>query len=270
MTLCRAYLLPGGTLLNGSDSGFYETYKGVIETPTGKVRAYVKLLGLKALANEVVSTFLGQAVGLPIPHGYLVQVSSKDYPNSQALTSQGLEWTWAYGSSSADAPSLARRYNIGRNANEDPAFEDILPIWKGWPEALVFDEWISNSDRHAGNVLLGADNAVWLIDHTHAFTGPNWHSNDLKPTTPARNRIASHVQRTVSNKEKFRLKKLVSQLGSQYQEVPVADIVDKSIAPALISADDGDALKNFISERIGNLPDLILQQVGMPTLFAVG
>ena len=58
MPLGKGFLLPGGTMLQGNESGFFETYKGIIETPNGKVRAYVKLLGPKALANEILSYLL--------------------------------------------------------------------------------------------------------------------------------------------------------------------------------------------------------------------
>jgi hypothetical protein len=47
------------------------------------------------------------------------------------------------------------------------------PVWQLWLEQervmRVFDNLIYNDDRHTGNVLMGADGNLWMIDHTRAF-----------------------------------------------------------------------------------------------------
>ncbi len=43
----------------------------------------------------------------------------------------------------------------------------------GWNEQMAaiwaFDNLVFNLDRHPGNLLIGADGTVWMIDHTQAF-----------------------------------------------------------------------------------------------------
>lgn len=269
LTLGTGYLLPGAVLLSGADSGFFETYQGIVETPGGKTRAYVKLLGKKALINELVSMLLGRASGLPIPDGLLVTVSAKDYPDSPFLHSQGLQSTIAYGSVSADAPSLARRYSVENDDDEEDAFNALLATWDGWQEAAVFDEWIANGDRHSGNLLLGAKNVIWLIDHSHAFKGPNWHFNDLRPSTYTKNQLAAHVERVMTQSQKYQFKKLINSQISTYKNIPTDEVIDGSKASAFLSTEDVDALSRFISERLDKLPDLLASHIGMPSLSVV-
>lgn len=266
MTIGTGHLLPGAVLLAGKDSGFFETYRGIIETPTGKVHAYVKLLGKRALVNELLSMLLGRASGLPIPEGFLVTVSTTDYPNSQFLKGQKLESTIAYGSISADAPSLARRFSIENEDDEDEAFDTLLATWNGWQEAVMFDEWIANSDRHPGNLLVGSKNIIWLIDHSHAFMGPNWHFNDLRPSAYTKNRLAVHVERTMSPTQKYKFKQMLNIQVSTYKTVATQEIINGSRAADFLNSEDVDALTSFISERIEKLPDLLANHIGMPYL----
>jgi hypothetical protein len=47
------------------------------------------------------------------------------------------------------------------------------PVWRLWFQQervmRVFDNLIYNDDRHSGNMLMGADGNLWMIDHTRAF-----------------------------------------------------------------------------------------------------
>ena len=62
--------------------------------------------------------------------------------------------------------------------------DDILSMlkahWPEWTSAAAFDELIANADRNTGNLLIGAPDDVWLIDHTHAITGESWTSAGLE------------------------------------------------------------------------------------------
>ena len=268
MSLGTAYLLPGAKLLTEKDTGFYETYRGIIETPTGKIPAYVKLLGPKTLVNELLSTLLGQASGLPIPNGFLVTVTAEDYPESEFLKGQRLESTLAYGSTNADAPSLARRYTVD-NQDEDGAFDVLFSIWDGWQEAVVFDEWIANSDRHPGNLLIGAKNTIWLIDHSHAFKGPMWHRSDLQPASYTKNLLAIHIERKMTASAKLKLKGVISSQATTYKSLQMDVIINDSKAGIFLGDEDVNALTKFIKERIEKLPDLLSEHIGMPTLYLV-
>jgi hypothetical protein len=259
MAIHGGYLLPGAALLQGDDTGFFETYKGVVETETGKAAAYVKLLPKKALANELVCTVLGQAAGLPVPDGYLVQVSVDDYPDSLFLCSQKLTHTLAYGSVDLDSPSLARKFGA-----DNVAFDTLISDWPRWNEALLFDEWVSNGDRHPGNFLVRSPNDVWLIDHSHAFRGPNWYLMDLVPHSPTRNLIAEHAERVLKLPERKQLLDYADQLTAEYESLALSHIMDESRAAYLLSEPDLSAMQNFLARRLKLLPGFIARRVGIP------
>jgi hypothetical protein len=260
MTISGGYLLPGATLLRDQDSGFFETYKGIIETDVGKTSAYVKLLSPKALANELVCTVLGKAAGLPVPDGYLVEVSVEDYPNSPFLVGQKLAHTLAYGSAALDAPSLARQF--GRD--DSHAFSSLLTTWSRWKAALLFDEWVSNADRHPGNFLVKGPDDVWLIDHSHAFRGPNWYITDLVPHASTKNLIAEHANRTLKLPERSQLLETADHVAAEYESLDIPGIVAASRAASLLGEGDLQAMQDFLISRVKALPQLVAKHIGIP------
>lgn len=259
MAIQGGYLLPGASLLQGNDTGFFETYKGIIETDTGKSAAYVKLLPNKALANELVCTVLGQAAGLPVPDGFLVQVSIDDYPDSLFLLDQKLTHTLAYGSVDLNSPSLARKFSA-----DNVAFDTLISGWSRWNEALLFDEWVSNGDRHPGNFLMRSPDDVWLIDHSHAFRGPNWYLMDLVPHRATRNLIAEHAARLLKLPERKQLLDSADRITAEYELLGLSQILDESRVAHLLSEPDIYAMQNFLVGRLKLLAELVAKHVGIP------
>lgn len=265
MVIKGGYLLPGAELLRGEESGFFETYKGVIETADGKIRAYVKLLPQKALANELVCAVLGKAAGLPVPEGYLVEVSLDDYRDSPFLTSQKLARAIAFASADLNSPSLARQFG----ADDEEAFNSLLANWKRWEEALLFDEWVANADRHPGNFLVKGPDDVWLIDHSHAFRGPNWYVMDLVPDARTTNLIAHYAAKTLNLPERRQLLDTMDHLSAEYERLAVSQLVDESRASHFLSDSDVNAMRIFLAERVKALPVLVSKHVGIPRFSAM-
>lgn len=57
-----------------------------------------------------------------------------------------------------------------RNSDElDSKPPDVQAWIRQWWEKDLFDNLILNTDRNSGNVLVGQDYRLWLIDHTRAF-----------------------------------------------------------------------------------------------------
>lgn len=265
MPINSGYFLPGGELLVGRESGFFETYKGIVETSTGKVQAYVKMLHKRALAGELVCTVLAQAAGLPVPNGYLIEVRQEDYPESSFLKTQGLKSTIAFGSEELNAPSLSRRYE----SSDEAAFDYLFDTWQRWQEAMLFDEWVANSDRHPGNFIVNGPNDVWLIDHSHAFRGPNWDANDLRAVAYTKNLIATHAERRMTLPDRHNLLTKLTKIGVGYQELTVSSIVDESKALYFLSENDLQALRSFLELRVKELPKLVARHVGIPMFSAL-
>ena len=170
------HFLPGGTpLVDGK--GVNETYIGMIEVGPQRLRAYVKLMPDRQLVNELLASVLGRLVGLPVPRGFLVLVQRSDYPSSSYLLQNGFDAASAFAVEELPHRALDRRADLA----SAEARKALLCAWSKWPEAACFDDWIANADRHPGNLLVGGPGEVWLIDHSHAFTGDKWPRPDLCP-----------------------------------------------------------------------------------------
>jgi hypothetical protein len=81
-------------------------------------------------------------------------------------------------------PTVSRRYQGSQGSLQawlEGAMTDTQrrergldpPVWQLWLEQervmRVFDNLIYNDDRHTGNVLMGPDGNLWMVDHTRAF-----------------------------------------------------------------------------------------------------
>ena len=251
MQIGLAHLLPGATRLSGDETGVNETYRGVVETASEKRLAYVKLLPAKQLVNEIVCSVLGRSIGLPIPEGFLVAVLRDDYPDSPGLLANDLNDALGFGVVSLPHPDLRRRVK----AQGVTLIDQFIRSWTGWREAMTFDEWVANCDRNQGNLLVGAEGDVWLIDHGHAFTGPNWTAADLQPGVSVPNQIADNATW-----------QLVQQLAAQYAAVDIETILKLSRCDALLQSPDAIALRDFLRLRTGELLRLIGQRLGLPVI----
>jgi hypothetical protein len=143
-----ALLLPGAALLPEDQKGLNETYRGPIETAAGKTFAYVKLLDVKELINELVSSVLGRTLGLPIPPGYIVLVSRDDYPESEFLLTQEQDKALAFGVEAIGHPDLKRRVRI----EGESVMRELVQTWTGsrkLPED--FCHWRNSGAEVAGN-----------------------------------------------------------------------------------------------------------------------
>lgn len=120
--------------------------RAVVKLADGSSRiAYVKAIPSREITVEITCALLAQAIGLPVPDPILVQM-----PDAQPVR---------FGSLLVEAPPFL---HFLRN---DTA---VLARLKAWPlvmPAACFDEWIANTDRHAGNVLHDGAVGFWLIDH---------------------------------------------------------------------------------------------------------
>jgi hypothetical protein len=262
MQVGLAHLLPGATRLTGDETGINETYRGVVETVSDKRLAYVKLLPAKQLVNEVVCSVLGRSIGLSIPEGFLVAVLRNDYPDSLALQASGLDDALGFGVVSLPHPDLRRRIKMEGVA----VVEQFIKTWSSWREAMTFDEWVANCDRNQGNLLVGAEGDVWLIDHSHAFTGPSWVAVDLQPGVSVPNQIADNIVPTLTLPQRHATWQLVQQLSAQFAAVDIENVLGLSRCDAFLGSADATALRDFLRLRTAELLRLIGQRLGLPVI----
>lgn len=254
-----ANAVPGATLLNPDERGVNETFIGFLDAASGRHRAYIKILTGKQLINELVSTTFGRAVGLPIPQGYLVRVLPEELPDSILLRNYGNE-IFAFGSRAMDIPDLKRRIK----ADGDHIVAALFATWKDWDKAMVFDEWIANIDRNSGNLLIGNPDEVWLIDHSHCFTGPDWNPTDLAPEKCYTNHIADSIIPSLNLPERMALKTKTIQFAEICKLVDTNSALNASLASTFMEVGELQALQDFLQLRVAELASLISSRLGIP------
>lgn len=256
-----ANVVPGAKLLPPDERGVNETFVGVVDGPSGRHRAYIKVLAGKQLLNELVATTIGRSLGLPIPKGYLLRVRPTDLPESQTLKTFGGE-AIVFGSRDADHPSLLRRFTGDQMA----ARSWVAANFKAWDVATLFDEWVANQDRHVGNLLVAANDEIWLIDHSHCFTGPVWNPPDLVPSRTYANQLADIFVPTLSLPRRVEFKSKAGQEAMRYGGLNQVEIMSASLADKILPVAELDALKSFLANRIPELLNIVGARIGIPNL----
>jgi hypothetical protein len=143
-------------------------------------------IGRKALFNELVSYRLGRLLNLSLAEGRVIVFSKKFFNDPNFLDKMGIQEGPHFGSLFIKSTS---RYS-----------SDTLPFCKNLqmlPEMIVFDHWITNYDRRVEpqNILVVGKKPyeLVLIDHAHAFNGPDWTIESLIPWTYGNNIIWGEV-----------------------------------------------------------------------------
>ncbi len=256
-----ANVVPGAAFLSADEKGVNETFVGLVQTAAEQIRAYIKVLDGRQLVNEIVCTTFGRAVGLPIPEGFLLRVTSADLPESEKLKSHQDE-ALIFGSADAGHPSLKRRLqNVG-----DDFLRELFSEWKECDSTIIFDEWLANTDRHPGNLLIETPSKVWLIDHGHALTGPNWNKSDLVPDNAVQNKLADQYFNGLTLPQRMNMRAKAIELSKFYGLVETDSCLSAGYVNQLLNADDLNAVKTFIEQRVVKVIDLISSRLGIPNM----
>jgi hypothetical protein len=255
-------LSPGAQLINHQN--VEETWKGEIYTYAGSTIAYVKMLRPNQVISEVVCALLGLAVGLKIPKPYLVRVDSNNLPDSKKWE-RGEITRICFGSEDAKHPSFRRLVNP-QNPQSLAEFMRVLLSWKGYRPTALFDEWIANCDRNSGNLLYDGDE-IWLIDHAHALTGPNWTRETLKPDAVVGNRfLQDEFVQSLPLDEKNKWATAATQVSLQYQALAFDTLVERGMLEDCATTDQINAVLNFVTTRATNFVALACNRLGIPAL----
>jgi len=257
-------VLPGSIAIASSIKGTNETFIGLVDAPSGRHRSYIKILDGRQVVNEAVCTTIGRAAGLPIPPGFLVRVRPSDIPESTILQSFGNEIV-TFATKAIGYPDLRRKIN----AASFHFRQKFLSSWPEWDSAMVFDEWVANIDRNEGNLLVGGSGDVWLIDHSHAFTGHTWKPADLIPNKLYKNMLAMFQIPNLTLPERYAVKIKTAKLAIKFGGINAGAALNASAANVLLLPAEASALEIFMRDRVSVLEDLISQRVGIPNLGGV-
>lgn len=258
-----ASVLPGAVAFKENDN-VTDTYRGQILQSNGTVSAaIVKDVPAKELANELISFVLARELDLPIPTAYLARVRSEDLrlTKSPVMPAGG---RLAFASVDVQSPNLAFRYKT-----DVPGQARLLGAVTAWPplgRLYGFDAWIANVDRHAGNLLFGSGAEAWLIDHGWAFSGPSWSLDDLKAVVAYRHRLAEWLTPHLTDAGKNSRANQAGVLESDLSTFDVDGAIAASHAAAFLSDDELVGVRQFLSNRIGEVTRLASDALGVPVI----
>jgi len=143
--------------IKGQHPLFYGTITG-LKGYRRDLHAYVKFLPAERLFAETMSATIGRYFGLPIPLTALVIARGESL-------GRGPGKCIALASIDTNAIPVSRAIKFDKVSH-------LLNKWSHLHAAIVFDELVANTDRNLRNLLVGADGAIWLIDHEEALASP--------------------------------------------------------------------------------------------------
>lgn len=255
------HLLPGAARL-GADSGLNETYRGIVETKAERLTAYVKFCPGKELANELFASVLARMSGLQVPRAFLVKVTAAEYSHSNYLKAHALTEALAFATEAIAGDTVLRRVNFNCTAASALFFQK----WKEWADTASFDDWVANSDRNLGNLLIGKAGEVWLIDHGRAFMGEAWTATSLDPTVLTLNKLCIWANSALGLSEKFVAHAQSVKASKVFAGVNCDIALATSRADTLLSTGDHVALSAFVMSRAKSVHDRIGKLLGVPAL----
>jgi hypothetical protein len=242
-----------------------DTFQGMFLRSDGSRRhGVIKDLNLQQLVNELLAAVLGQELGLPVPNAYL------GFAPNGTLCAKHLPLANGSGhllfvSEDVGTPNLAQQVTAGGTFIE-ALLINALRNWLKLGQLYAFDAWIANTDRHPGNLLIDGPTNVWLIDHGHAFTGPQWQPHHLDPILGYQHRLSDWLTGQLSPDQKSSKGRDAAIFSTQIATVPVEQALSDGGANMLLPPQSVTALKDFLMKRVQYVPKHAKDALGVPAL----
>lgn len=262
MAIEAVTVLPGATPFKEEMAGnINDTFRGQVLTRGGETRfAIIKDLYSKELANELLVAVIGRALGLAMPDSYLGLAEADVLTLTKGPQMAGGRLVFV--SCDVGFPNLFTKLN--NKIFQKAALRKIVEILcKNNLSALYeFDTWSANIDRHPGNLLVGGDGKIWLIDHGWCFTGPAWEAADLAPSETYLNKLDLWVAPNLSDEEIATVSASVGILSEQLRALDLPRAAELSFAQSLLSSGDLNALLQFLVDRLDATPRITANSLG--------
>ena len=169
-----------------------ETYACGIKWNGGKeTKAYVKRFShirTFALVNEVTGYIIAKHLDLPVPSfAGLIHTSANQFDNTPTRYND-----WAFVVSSLEGATPGSFYDV----KDMPSCKTLMNLVAGWDkvtDAIAFDDWVANEDRHLGNIMVAGKNRIYLFDHSNLPITLNWQAQQLDPNYIAKNVLSENL-----------------------------------------------------------------------------
>lgn len=176
----------------------------LVEWPDGVQRqCYVKIFsqaqGL-GIFNEILGYLLTKAEELPVALKAGVLILPEELKKEIAFPVAPV----AFLTSKINGNSPSSFWKLGQVLQ----FESLCKIIDGWeklPQTIAFDEWVANQDRNLGNVIIDANFAVTLIDHSNMPVDLDWTIPMLDPEIEPRNVLSDFFRNTPNLPQKMEI-----------------------------------------------------------------
>jgi hypothetical protein len=248
-----------------SEGNINDTFRGqILKSDQTIAHAVLKDLPTKQLVNELAASSLAHSHGLPTPNVYLARVEPGILSVSKGPTlSDGSHIVFA--SEDVKVPNVAFSFRNSTAPQSDLLIATLIK-WKLLGGLYAFDTWIANTDRHAGNLLFGGGDDVWLIDHGHSFTGPNWKSGDLKPDIAYGHRLKEWLTPRMTSEQRLQKSKDGAKFVNAIDKTVCSNVAQNSGADAYLTPPEDTDLGNFVSQRVDFTVKITNDALGVPTV----
>lgn len=252
--------MPTRGVLNGDPLPFNEVdsinslFRGQVVLGDGSTKScLLKDIDRVELVNELVSNLIASKLNLPVPLAVLALVedryNKKNYfPKSVKVKGGRL----VFCTIDVQTPNLAQRLKSAHPLSEK-IISNSLISWSKKGHLYGFDTWVANVDRHMGNILFGARNEMWLIDHGRCFTKENWVPSDLVPDVTYANRLQSWYTKLLDQLVRLKTKQDLHQVQAEISNIDLNEVLKESFADQLTTPEEQKALINFLSVRTGRV-----------------
>ncbi|MET3411637.1 HipA family kinase [Methylobacterium sp. 1030] len=243
----EAARLASGTIKSNHFGSANTTVIGQLYTTNEPdIKAVVKALSPRQIANELIAAALAEALGLPAPRSFLVFADPADSFSTNNYSHSSGEIIY-YGSELSANQTLIAYFN-----SVDILAFKMIHSYAEWGNLLAFDEWTANSDRHLKNYMYDGSKII-LFDHDQCLTGPQWTPSQL---------VANHIYQcharilqihsSMPQDKKDQAAALAGKLETLAAQLDVSSLITSSLASEVQNniPNDLPAAEKFLKERI--------------------
>ena len=249
------------------DETYNQTWVGFVTCEGESVKCLMKAMSGRQLLNEVCCSLVAQEMGLPVPKFYLALADASLHGiDSEVKSEDGGSVLFA--SELKAVNSVVAEVRALQNSQSVSSISKWL-LESGHLGALyAFDEHCANTDRHAGNLLLSSKSEIWLIDHGHALTGPNWETADLIPEAKFASRLSDWCTPLLSSGGKARAASEASAYFPAARQLGFASIVERLKIAGFLNEHEEVRLEEFLRIRVDYLSSMVSSSLAYPVAAA--
>lgn len=217
----------------------------LIDWPDGQKRqCFVKIFSQAqsiGVFNEILGYLLTKAEGLPVApkSGLLILPEALKTQINIPVASV------AFVTSKIEGRSPSSFHSVG-DAIRFNALCNVLNSWDMLHHTIAFDEWVANQDRNLGNLIIGSNNSVTLIDHSNLPVDLLWTPDMLDSLIEPRNVLGEAFRNVATLPQKMDILK-----GTSNQKSSLGLVKDEVLfwAEKMLTEPQKDKLISFLDTR---------------------